>query len=459
MRTTLKNHIFRFNNEIRKQETGGAIGVTAAGDIACLFMVWWDRTFKELVASENIDLKLYTRYVDDENVVCKAIPVNDENQNEKDDERTMKRLQAIGNSIHPSIQLTVDFPSANTNGRIPILDTEQWLDEVEIDGTKKQQILHSHFAKPISNKYVILRNSALPIRNKLNILVSDLVRIMKNVSIRCNPEERKTKVQIFVDRMQYSGYTKTERAKVYKRAKLRYKNMMDESQTGQTPFYRSKNWNKEERNIQKEQKRAGWFRNDGSDAVFFVEATPNGALAEACQKEFKDAGLKVKVVERSGSALKRSIVRSNPFKQKSCERETCNMCETNEINCKTREVVYRIWCMGTNKDGQPCKDIDYDGDTSRSIGERYPEHVAVMSSNKESIRKKSFMYDHAKEQHGGIIPPMKVEIVAQCLGDPGLRQAMEAVLIRDTKPSLNGKEEWTNQPRKRKPRDSDDVKR
>ena len=68
------------------------------------------------------------------------------------------------------------------------------------------------------------------------------------------------------------------------------------------------------------------------------------------------------------------------------------------------------------------------------------------------------MYDHAKEQHGGIIPPMKVEIVAQCLGDRGLRQAMEAVLIRDTKPSLNGKEEWTNQPRKRKPRDSDDVK-
>ena len=81
-------------------------------------------------------------------------------------------------------------------------------DEVEIDGTKKRQILHSHFAKPISNKYVILRNSALPIRNKLNILVSDLVRIMKNVSIRCNPEERKTKVQTFVDRMQYKKYRK-----------------------------------------------------------------------------------------------------------------------------------------------------------------------------------------------------------------------------------------------------------
>ena len=42
MTATLKNHIFIFNGDIRKQESGGAIGVAAAGDIACLFMVWWD---------------------------------------------------------------------------------------------------------------------------------------------------------------------------------------------------------------------------------------------------------------------------------------------------------------------------------------------------------------------------------------------------------------------------------
>ena len=38
MKTVLKNHIFRFNNEIRKQMNGGAIGVKAAGDVANLFM-------------------------------------------------------------------------------------------------------------------------------------------------------------------------------------------------------------------------------------------------------------------------------------------------------------------------------------------------------------------------------------------------------------------------------------
>ena len=122
--------------------------------------------------------------------------------------------------------------------------------------------------------------------------------------------------------------------------------------------------------------------------------------------------------------FQRSIVRSNPFKPKSCERDRCEMCSTHEINCKTQEVIYEISCMGINKNGQPCEGIDYDGETSRSIGERNPEHLRLMSSNKESVRKKSFIFDHAKEEHGGTIPPMKVKIVAQCLGDPGLRQAV-----------------------------------
>ena len=450
MKTTLKNHIFTFNGEIRKQESGGAIGVAAAGDIACLFMVWWDRAFNDLLGRKDIEMKLYSRYVDDDNIACKSIPIDDENQCPNDDERTMKRLQTIGNSIHPSVQLTVDFPSANDNNRIPVLDTEQWMEEVEVNGSRKLQILHSHYSKPISNKYVIHRSSALPMRSKMNILVSDLVRIMKNISVMCPPEERKSKIQEFVDRMQYSGYTKSEKATVYKRAKMRYEKALEDSNSGLTPLYRSKKWNRNERRNQKEQKRTNWFRNDGSDAVFFVEATPNGELAEACQKEFKDAGLKVKVVERSGSAIKRSIVRSNPFKKKSCERNRCEVCENHELDCKTREVVYRISCIGTNKTGEICQGVFYEGDTSRSIGERFPEHAELMKSTEESTRKRSFIYEHAKEEHNGRMPPVKVEVVAQCHGDPGLRQAMEAVRIRELKPPLNGKEEWTNQPRKRK---------
>ena len=103
MKTTLKNHIFVFNGEVRKQSKGGAIGVKAAGDIAGLFMIWWDREFKERVRTEGLQMKLYTRYVDDETIVCKAVEENTENKEEEPDKRTMKKLQEIANSIHPSI--------------------------------------------------------------------------------------------------------------------------------------------------------------------------------------------------------------------------------------------------------------------------------------------------------------------------------------------------------------------
>ena len=130
----MKNHIFVFNGEVRKQSKGGAIGVKAAGDIAGLFMIWWDREFKERVRTEGLQMKLYTRYVDDETIVCKAVEENTENKEEEPDKRTMKKLQEIANSIHPSIRLTIDYPSNNKNGRLPILNTEQWIEDMEVNG-------------------------------------------------------------------------------------------------------------------------------------------------------------------------------------------------------------------------------------------------------------------------------------------------------------------------------------
>ena len=157
----------------------------------------------------------------------------------------------------------------------------------------------------------------------------------------------------------------------------------------------------------------------------------------------------MKVVEKSGTTIKRGLVKSNPFKKNNCQREVCETCETHEINCKTREVVYRISCAGTTVDGHPCEGTFYEGETSRSVGERFSEHMKTIRSGNESTKKKSFLYDHVRNQHNDETPPVKLEVVAQCLGDPGFRQALEATRIREEKPSLNGKEEWTNQPRKR----------
>ena len=67
LKLVMKNHIFTFNDENFKQLSGGAIGVSIAGDVANLFMVWWDRELKSRLSVERILIELYSRYVDDGN--------------------------------------------------------------------------------------------------------------------------------------------------------------------------------------------------------------------------------------------------------------------------------------------------------------------------------------------------------------------------------------------------------
>ena len=139
-------------------------------------------------------------------------------------------------------------------------------------------------------------------------------------------------------------------------------------------MYRSKRWNEEGRREEKRQK-ARWYEKDGSDATFFVSATPNSELAEECKSIFKKAGVKVKVIEKTGKTMKEVLVKSDPFKEVKCRKNNCEVCLLGDnINCKARDVLYRMSCQGTDKDGNQCKNIHYDGETSRSIAERFKEH-------------------------------------------------------------------------------------
>ena len=145
IRETLTQHVYQFNNKMYQQSVGGAIGVGLSGEVANLFMVWWDRELRHRLVESDIDPSLYSRYVDDIFNALEGV-----NTEEPDKDRgTMERVQIIANSIHPSIRLTIDYPSAHSNNRLPVLDTELWIEEIEVDGIKKLQILHSHYMKPM----------------------------------------------------------------------------------------------------------------------------------------------------------------------------------------------------------------------------------------------------------------------------------------------------------------------
>ena len=70
----------------------------------------------------------------------------------------------------------------------------------------------------------------MPCRNKLSILIADLVRIMRNVSVQCTEGERSKKVQEYLLRLQHSGYNKVEKHRESKKKRQDFTGNISNSQ-------------------------------------------------------------------------------------------------------------------------------------------------------------------------------------------------------------------------------------
>ena len=438
LKIIFNNHIYTFNQKLYRQIKRGAIGVGITVEVANLFMVWWDRQLKSNLLKQGVIIKMYSRYVDDGTIVVKTVTDYNEEMDKKEIEKeTMEIIKNTANKINKNIKVKADYPSNHNNNRMPSLDLELWIDEVEINGELKPQILHSHYMKPMANKHVILKNSAIAVQKKFRILSNDLLRIMRNVSPKCKNEELEKVVQYYINRLQYSGYNKEDKVSIYKKAKRIYKDMTAKNETGEKPLYRSKSWNLSQRIKEKEKKRRQWFMKGGYVTTMFVEATPNQILAKDIQKQLNGSGLKIKVIEKAGEEIQRKLVKSDPYKSKNCDDENCRICKDNpNINCKSREVNYSVNC----EDHKVCKG-EYKGETSRSLKERGEEHL----QNYYKKEKKSVFYQHMIEKHEGNMKELKFDIYNKYPGDPLLRQVTEAVLIRELKPQLNAKLELSTQ--------------
>ena len=85
-------------------------------------------------------------------------------------------------------------------------------------------------------------------------------------------------------------------------------------------------------------------------------------------------------------------MKSNPFKKPGCGNTRCQVCALGgEVDCKARGLHYKIYCKGTNTDGDPCEDEKYKGETDRSLAERLGGHMSVIRSKSEELRHGSFV--------------------------------------------------------------------
>ena len=78
-----------------------------------------------------------------------------------------------------------------------------------------------------------------------------------------------------------------------------------------------------------------------------VEATPGGEVAKKYKEKLKEAGLKIRVVERAGRSLRKMLTKSDPFHEDKCNQSKYKVCKLNSsANCKGRGVVYQMRCQG-----------------------------------------------------------------------------------------------------------------
>ena len=107
-----------------------------AGAMARVVMLWWDRKFLKLAELNHVEIFMYKRYIDDENMALKPLPpgtrwvqgpwlerfggkmVVDENLVEEDellpeDMRTMVEVRKMADSICTMIQFEEDYASKN----------------------------------------------------------------------------------------------------------------------------------------------------------------------------------------------------------------------------------------------------------------------------------------------------------------------------------------------------------
>ena len=145
-----------------------------------IYMLIWDGVVIDKMTGLKIRVKVYKRYVDDITIAMPEINIGwyyDTLTNKMcyDPQHpygaispTVGTYTIVGdivNSIDKDIQVTFDCPELNSNGKVPVLDIEMWMEG--------NLISHVFYRKPIASKYLIMQRSAMSKSTKRNTLFQE----------------------------------------------------------------------------------------------------------------------------------------------------------------------------------------------------------------------------------------------------------------------------------------------
>ena len=466
---SMKNHVYKFGGKIRIQSQGGPIGLGLTGDVADCAMIDWDKKFLRKLKLLNIHPAIYERFKDDITILLERLEkgtifkegklsIDDEkkllDEGRTDESITLDIIRSIANTIDPMIQLTVDIPGNHENKKLPILDIQACINK-----TENNRLDYEFYEKPTKNKNVILFDSAIPSKQKRTILTQECLRRLRNTKIDLGQEVQNRHLSEFMVKLKRSGYPEKYRIEVLDSARKAFEKMMKDDNEGVKPLYRSKDWNLEERKLEKRNRKLNWYKNPGETetetkykSVLFVPVTKGSVLAKEIKQREEEINKyskeRIKITESSGINIKDFLIKKNPFPEEKCKETKCLVCksETNsslKIPCNTNNVGYRLSCNTCSSRGI---DMGYEGETGRSARIRGIEHLNSFLKDKPD----NVFFKHKKMEHINEDMNIKMEIT-QPFKDALSRQANEAVRIfnrsnNGNKEILNSKSQFNHPP-------------
>ena len=427
--TVMRTHVYKFAGETRVQKQGGAIGLELTGEIAGVFMSWWDRQMRCKIEEEGIKTVVYKRYVDDINLVVEV-------KKDVEEDELWKKVKDIGDSIHESIQLEADYPARYDDQKVPILDIKVWIDS-------EGRIMHEYYSKPVSSKSVIDANSAMPLKDRRTVLTQDLLRVI----LRCSPDlpwaDKKKHIEEYMLRMQFSGYDEAMRKEVLRSAIKAYENIKEKVRKKERPLYRTKEWKQKERMKEKRKRKTNWYQRkkkrtseEEYKSVLFVQPTKDSMLKRKYEEVIRKSKCSVKVIERAGKSVCQKLHKSYPFKKNKCNTGDCFIClSEGKGNCLRENVNYEILCT------RPGCNYQYKGESSRNGYCRGREHLKGLAKrDPESVFVEHVINKHDSDFDTHVCFGFRMN-VTDSHTNAMERQITEAIKIEtQTKPSLNRKQ-------------------
>ena len=172
-------------------------------------------------------------------------------------EKTARVLKQMMNSVFTNLRFTVETAEDFKDAALPTLDTKVW-----IEGGR---LLYTYFEKPMANKKVMARKSAMGENMKIASLSQDLVRRMKNTSSRLPQSSRNEVVNQYTIKLASSGYSLDQVHRIVVAGLRGFEKKVKKQLAGKGLIHQSAAGGAAKRNRKKLLDRTNWFRGKKQD--------------------------------------------------------------------------------------------------------------------------------------------------------------------------------------------------